>query len=42
MTPVEKLVTAPESTTLKDGQRHHLGPQAQRPAHCLGCDGHLV
>ena len=33
MTPIEKLVTAPEDTTLKDCQRHHLGPQAQRPAH---------
>ena len=33
MTPVEKLIYAPEGTSLKDGQRHHLGSQAQRPAH---------
>ena len=32
MTPIEKLVTAPENTSLHDCQQHHLGQQDQHPA----------
>ncbi len=32
MTPLDKLVTAPATTSLQDCQRHHLGQQAQLPA----------